>query len=227
MGKKKYIFSVFTMFILLFFLFKSQSTESMDKKEGYLIQGEKYSIELTKGKNTEYGNKIYINSIEDNKENFTKDISDLNVWKLEVGDIDGDGIDEVALGVYTESPLHPIDAKRPYIYRFNGEELIPKWRGSRLSRPFVDFVFYDIDYDGMDEIISIEMLKDGVYVINSYKWKGFGFEGYLESKELETIPKIFTDNKSLYIEINGDEQYYKLEINKEGTKLEWRKEDED
>lgn len=226
MGKKKYIFFVFTMFILLFFLFKSQSTETMDKKEGYLIQGEKYSIELTKGKNTEYANKISINSIEDNKENFTKDISDLNVWKLEVGDIDGDGIDEIALGVYTESPLHPIDAKRPYIYRFNGEELIPKWRGSRLSRPFVDFVFYDIDYDGMDEIISIEILKDKTYIINSYKWKGFGFEGYLESKVLQTIPRIYTDNNSLYIETSGDEQYYKLGINKESTKLEWRKEDE-
>ncbi|MDY0235025.1 MAG: VCBS repeat-containing protein [Gudongella sp.] len=198
----------------------------MDKKEGNLIKNEKYSVELIKAKNEEYANKMVIKSLENNKDSFTKDISDLNVWKLEVGDIDGDGIDEVALGVYRESPLHPIVAKRPYIYTFNGEELIPKWRGSRLSRPFVDFVFYDIDNDGWDEIISIEILKDSAYIINSYKWKGFGFEGYLESKELQTIPKFHIEDNYVYIETTGEEEYLKLEINKENEELEWRMEDE-
>jgi len=226
MGKRKYIFFFFTMFILLFFLSKFLSKEIMDKKEGNLIKNEKYSVELIKAKNEEYANKMVIKSLENNKDSFTKDISDLNVWKLEVGDIDGDGIDEVALGVYRESPLHPIVAKRPYIYTFNGEELIPKWRGSRLSRPFVDFVFYDIDNDGWDEIISIEILKDSAYIINSYKWKGFGFEGYLESKELQTIPKFHIEDNYVYIETTGEEEYLKLEINKENEELEWRMEDE-
>jgi hypothetical protein len=143
-----------------------------------------------------------------------------------VGYIDGDGVDEIALGVYTKAPLHQIDAKRPYIYSFNGNDLIPKWRGSRLSRPFTDFVFYDIDDDGWDEIIAIEILKDSRYILNSYKWKGFGFEGYLESKELQAIPEFQTDNNFLYIQIKGEKEPYKLEIDKENTAIEWRKDDE-
>ena len=226
MGKKKYIFFFFTIFILLFFLFEFISTEIMNKKEGYLIKNEKHSIELIKNRNAKYANRIHIKSLKDSEVSYTKDIADLNAWKLEVGDIDGDGIDEIALGVYTESPLHPIDAKRPYIYSFNGEALIPKWRGSRLSRPFVDFVLYDIDEDGTDEIIAIEILKSRKYKINSYKWKGFGFEGYLESKELIYTPNFHVDNKFLYIKIRGKEEYYKIEINEERSKLEWRKEDE-
>lgn len=226
MGKKKYVFFFLTVFILLFFLFEILSNESMDKKDGYLIKGEKYSVEIIKNKSSQYANKIYINSIGKKKSTFTKDISDLNVWKLEVGDIDGDGIDEVGLGVYTQSPLHPIDAKRPYIYTFNGEDLIPKWRGSRLSRPFIDFIFYDIDKDKTDEIVSIEILREEKYIINSYKWKGFGFEGYLESKEVPNMPKFHIEDNYLYIETRGVEGYSKLEINRESSKLEWRKEDE-
>ena len=221
MGKKKYVFFFLTVLILLFFLFEILSNESMDKKDGYLIKGEKYSVEIIKNKSSQYANKIYINSIGKKKSTFTKDISDLNVWKLEVGDIDGDGIDEVGLGVYTQSPLHPIDAKRPYIYTFNGEKLIAKWRGSRLSRPFVDFIFYDIDKDTSDEILSIEVLKDGKYIINSYKWKGFGFEGYLESETLDNKPKFIIEDSNLYIE-KSDLEFYKLEVNKEVEKLEWR-----
>lgn len=226
MEKRKYIFFVFTMIILLFFFFEFLSSQTMDKKQGSLIHGQKHSVELTERKNAEFADKIHIKSTENNKENFTKDISDLNAWKVEVGDIDGDGIDEVALGVYTKSPLHQIDAKRPYIYKFNGEELIPKWRGSRLSRPFIDFVFYDLDKDGWDEIISIEILKEEGYIINSYKWKGFGFEGYLESEELETLPILYNDNNSLYIGIKGEEGSFKLEIDQENQSLEWRKENE-
>lgn len=226
MEKKKYIFFIFIVFIFLFFLLQIQSMETMDKKEAYLIKDKKYMIELHKNKNQKYANEIIIDSIDDNDKKFTKDVSNINVWKLEVGDIDGDGIDEVGLGVYTQSPLHPIDAKRPYIYSFSGIELIPKWRGSRLSRPFVDFVFYDVDKDKTDEILSIELLEDGAYIINSYKWKGFGFEGYLESKRLEVEPTFYRQDDGIYIQVSEDLQYYKLEVNKENTRLEWRKEDE-
>ena len=120
---------------------------------------------------------------------------------------------------------------KPSKYTFNKlqgwveEETVIESIKEILSRPFIDFVLYDIDNDGWDEIISIEILKDSSYKINSYKWKGFGFEGYLESKDLQTMPRFHTDSNYLYIEIIEDE-YFKLEINKENSGLEWRKSDE-
>ena len=67
---------------------------------------------------------------------------------------------------------------------------MPKWRGSRLSIPFTDYVFYDIDNDKVNEIISIEILEDGTNILNTYKWKGFGFEGFLESESFPKIEKL-------------------------------------
>lgn len=129
MKKERLVFFVFIIFILLLFLFYYQFSRIMDKKEGYLIKDKKYSVELFRKKNQDYADKIRINLIKDNKLVLEEDINNLNVWKLEIGDIDGDGVDEIALGVYTESPLHPVEAKRPFIYKFNGDKLIPKWRG--------------------------------------------------------------------------------------------------
>lgn len=39
-----------------------------------------------------------------------------------------------------------------------------------------DFTIYDIDDDGMDEIITIGKNEDGTQRIASYRWSGFGFE---------------------------------------------------
>ncbi len=118
---------------------------------------------------------------------YRKNYSHLKPWKIALGDVDGNGIDEISMGVYKESPLHPIMAKRPFIYSFIEGEMQPKWRGSRLSRPFIDYEFYDLDDDGIDELISIEILKEGRNIINAYKWKGFGFEGFIESEDFESI----------------------------------------
>lgn len=127
---------------------------------------------------------------EDLLEIFRKDFTDFNPWKITIGDVNGDGIDDISIGVYKESPLHPVMAKRPFIYNYTEEDLKPLWRGSRLSKPFVDYDFIDIDGDEMDELISIEILSDDRKVINTYKWKGFGFEGYKESMDFKDLSNL-------------------------------------
>ena len=141
---------------------------------------------------------------------FKKDYSHLKPWKISIGDVDGDGIDDISIGVYKESPLHPVMAKRPFIYSFRDGQMQPKWRGSRLSRPFDDYDFYDLDGDGTEELISIEILEDGRNLINSYKWKGFGFEGFMESKDFQEINSldkrgdgIFINTKEGRVEFTG------------------------
>ncbi|QRN86202.1 hypothetical protein JR334_02980 [Clostridia bacterium] len=114
----------------------------------------------------------------------------LKPWKVQTSDVDGDGKKEISLGVYKKTLFHPVMDKRPYIYDWDGTELVPKWRGSRLAHPFKDYIFQDIDSDGKDEIVALEFLADASQMVQAYRWKGFGFEAMICSdskREIETI----------------------------------------
>lgn len=160
---------------------------------------------------SKYGGEVIIYSSDD-EEVYRRDFSDLKPWKLALGDIDGDGIDEVSIGVYKKTIFHPVMAKRPFIYRYEDGELYPKWRGSRLSRPFEDYVFYDIDENGIDEIMAIETLEDGEKLINTYKWRAFGFEGYKESKAFEYMDNIRIEEDKVYIDVKDENSLKKAQI---------------
>lgn len=168
-----------------------------------------YLVTLAGPRWKKYGKEMIIYSIEEKKEVYRKDISHLNPWKIVIGDVDGDEIDDISIGVYKESPLHPVMAKRPFIYSYNEGNLEPKWRGSRLSKPFTDYTLYDVDGDGIDEIIAIEMLKDGRKVINTYKWKGFGFEGFLQSQSFQDIMDLTKEEEKVIVKIIEEKEEFK------------------
>jgi hypothetical protein len=114
----------------------------------------------------------------------------MNPWKVQTCDVDGDGAKEISVGVYKKTQFHPVMAKRPFIYNYQDNRISPKWRGSRLARPFEDYIFADVDGDKKDELISIEVLQDGQNLVNTYKWKGFGFEGCGESPTYEKVEQL-------------------------------------
>ncbi|NLK86595.1 MAG: hypothetical protein GX279_03775 [Clostridiaceae bacterium] len=141
-----------------------------------------------------------------------------NPWKVQTCDVDGDGMPEVSFGVYKTSRFHPVMAKRPFIYDLHENGISPKWRGSRLSRPFDDYIFSDINSDGADEIVSIEHLADGRKAVNSYAWKGFGFEGIGEScayDDILSIRESESEGESVQaieacVMVDGQEKWIKL-----------------
>ncbi len=99
-------------------------------------------------------------------------------WKILLKDVDGDSRLDLCVGVWKKARYDPVFDNRLFIYNLEGQQLSPKWLGSRLSSPFLDFDFQDIDNDGVEELLALELQKNGLRRIMSYKWKGFGFEGF-------------------------------------------------
>jgi len=100
----------------------------------------------------------------------------LNPWKLQIGDVDGDGPREIVCGVWKRSPFDPVMANRAFVYSWDGDEARPKWLGSRLSRRFDDFVLCDVNSDGWDELIALEIGDAEKHRVAVYRWDIFGFE---------------------------------------------------
>ena len=125
------------------------------------------------------------------------DLADLKPLKVQIGDVNGDGVKEIALCVYKTTYFHPVMAKRPFFYDLVNGELKPVWLGSRLSHPFLDYILVDIDDDGEDELISIDVLENNHYSLYAYKWKGFGFTVYARSDKFKRIGSLqkAEDNK--------------------------------
>ena len=147
------------------------------------------------------------------------DLSYLKPLTVQTGDVNGDGKKEISLVVYKETEFHPVPAKRPFFYALTDEKLEKIWLGSRLSRPFTDFVLCDLDKDEVEEIVSMEKTKDGDTVIALYSWEGFGFDLVCETESFSHDAR-FTGNrhyeqKDVFIESGG--QYFT--VVKEGDRL--------
>lgn len=124
---------------------------------------------------------------------------DLNPWKLETGDVDGDGLLEIAFGVWKESPFDPVMANRVFFYNWDGETMQPKWLGSRLSRRFDDFTLFDINSDGWDELIAMEIMGEDEHRVAVYRWDIFGFEWLGCSDEISGIQGFHLDDGVLNV----------------------------
>lgn len=100
----------------------------------------------------------------------------LNPWKLQTADVDGDGRHEVVVGVWKKSPRDPVMARRVFVYSWDGKRLAPKWLGSRLARRFDDFALADVNGDGWWELAALETVPDGKHRVALYRWRSFGFD---------------------------------------------------
>ena len=136
------------------------------------------------------------------------DLTDIKPLYIQAGDIDGDGTVEIAVCVYKTAEFHPVPAKRPFFYDLQDGQLEPVWLGSRLSRPFADYILFDVDRDDIAEIISIEYTENGNKVLAVYDWKGFGFEVKTQTGEIEdtvTFLKHTNDRSDMIlVEIGGE-----------------------
>ena len=93
-------------------------------------------------------------------------------WKVDVADLDGDGIAEIILGVWSNTRRHdepdPHRAVRVLRWSPTARQLEDVWRGSALARPLKDFEMRGA------KLVAQEWSGEHCYR-TTYRWSGFGF----------------------------------------------------
>lgn len=94
------------------------------------------------------------------------------VFRIEQGDVDGDGQSDIATGVIKATRRDSVVRKRLFLFKLQQGKIAPLWLGSSLSQPLEDFRLLMHD----DKIIvrSIELEKSNLFLVAEYEWFGFG-----------------------------------------------------
>jgi hypothetical protein len=169
----------------MFVVFLSCSKNEAELNEAAFCNGSEYQIHLINEHDT-------LNIIKPISEKLNSKMG----WKLpypiyhfEIADVDDDGCDEILIGVIKKTRFDSTYAKRLFIFKLFDGYIRPKWLGSRLSQPIVDFK--TIQHDGT-KIISIEKEKNGHFLIGEYEYNQFGL------KFLNYLGKDLTENEAYY-----------------------------
>lgn len=131
-------------------------------------------------------------------------------WKLALTDVDADGKQDFIVALRKVTRHAPMEIGNLYVYGFDGREIYPKWRGSRLGRDFVDFSVAK-DKKG-DKILTLDRLLDGRFTLSCYTWSGFGFRkrwehgAWKQARLQEGAPNsitVLTENGPVHISTEG------------------------
>ena len=92
------------------------------------------------------------------------------VYRLETGDVDGDGRTEALVGVIKSTRFYPQRGRRLFVFKNYKNRVRSMWMGSKLGGILQDFRFVN------GVVRSLETTTSGRYVVAEYRWQGFGFE---------------------------------------------------
>ncbi len=124
-------------------------------------------------------------------------------WKLQIADVDGDGINEIIVGVYKPTKFFPKPHNCLFVYGWRNNKAYPKWLGSSLSRPFTDFQFANLDGEKGDELIALETTLKGKKSLGIYRWDSFGFTLQKKRGEWKNIESFEVKNGNISVEADG------------------------
>jgi hypothetical protein len=139
---------------------------------------------------SDYGDILVIFHQQNNgewKRSYENDFVDLKPWKIELGDVDGDGEQEILTAVNKTTHFDQTEKNRMFIFNYREDKLIKKWTGSQIAGLWEDFIVGDLLTIPGDELIFIEQLEDGKERICIYYWFDFGFLLLAESEEYGDI----------------------------------------
>ena len=93
---------------------------------------------------------------------------------IEIGDLNGDGRDEIVVELRQRSKLDPQIKARLHVYDLDTGGFKPLWRGSQLSRPFFGWTLATRADDISSDIAALEVGQNGTRWLCVYRWNGFG-----------------------------------------------------
>lgn len=149
-----------------------------------------------------------------------------NAWHIDTADVEGDGCREILVCAWKRTEHDPHFGNRPFLYQWEKDQLVPKWLGSRLSRPFLELAAGDLTGDGKDRLVAIEVTRSGGNCLTVYRWHGFGFEGEwqgLQRPHLQDLRLINLDSDGkveIAVAENIDGREETVVLSWSGTRLE-------
>lgn len=94
------------------------------------------------------------------------------VYRLETGDVDGDGSADAIVGVVKTTRHDPVVRRRVFVFKNYHGLVRPLWLGSRMGQPIQDFHFIKASR----RIRVLEAECDGSSLVAEYRWRAFGME---------------------------------------------------
>lgn len=116
------------------------------------------------------------------------------VYRFDCGDMTGDGLPEIVVGVTKPTRYRPQNDRRLFIFHlYDGRLIRPLWLGSRLGGRLMDFV---VERDSVSAMVhSWEADNDGCVTERIYRYEGFGLK-FVGEATGNSIPGSSTDNDS-------------------------------
>jgi len=107
-----------------------------------------------------------------------------NSWKIKVFDVDNDENPEIIVGVNKSTKYYDNEENRIFVFNTDKDYFFPKWLGSKIGNPIIDFKICQ----NTNRLVILEKSREKqANMVVTYKWNGFGFDNDKILFEIENL----------------------------------------
>lgn len=169
-----FIFFIFFMTIGIVVCLAIDMSCSTKKLDNFKIKNGHNIVQVSLKKISDSCYFLIADSYLNNKKIYTSTLQlKYPVYHFEVGDIDNNGQDDIAVGVIKSTYFDKVVRKRPFFFTLENATIIKLWTGTSLTFPLENFRI--VKTNNLNYLRAIELERDHKYLVAQYIWNGFGF----------------------------------------------------